>query len=96
MPRVAIQDRRARAAAGALAQEFYLACKGEACRLPWNLTSMARSGESYDFGDGGVDSVADAIPEVAAVVRIYNPYGLKSQPFVASPDLYSARTSTWS
>lgn len=85
-----------RAAAGALAQEFYLACKGEACRLPWNLTSMARSGESYDFGDGGVDSVADAIPEVAAVVRIYNPYGLKSQPFVASPDLYDTRTPTWS
>lgn len=84
-----------RAAAGVLANEFYLACSGKECRLPWNLTSIARSGESYDFGEGGIDGVVATIPEVAALVRIYNPYGLKSQPFVASPDLYSTRTPTW-
>lgn len=85
-----------RVAAGALAREFYLACNGEACRLPWNISNMARQGESYDFGEKtGVDAVADSIPEVAAVVRIYNPYGLKAQPIVASPDMYSTRTTTW-
>ena len=85
-----------KAAAGALAVEFYAACADEPCKLPWNLTSMARNGESYEMGEGGIDGVVEAIPEVAAVVRIYNPYGLKSQPFVASPDAYSARTPTWS
>lgn len=84
-----------RAAAGALAVEFLAACNGESCRLPWNITSMARNGESYEMGDGDIDSIADGIPEVAAVVRIYNPYGLKSQPFVASPDMYGTRASTW-
>ena len=84
-----------RAAAGALAVEFLAACNGEDCRLPWNVTSMARAGESYELGDGSVDDVVAAIPEVAAVVRIYNPYGLKSQPFVASPDMYGTRTPSW-
>lgn len=86
-----------RAAAGVLANEFYLACGGQACRLPWNIVSMARSGESYEFGEeGGVEGIATAIPEVAALVNIYNPYGLKSAPFVASPDMYDVRTPTWS
>lgn len=84
-----------RAAAGALAAEFYAACKGEECRLPWNIQSIARTGESYDFGEGGIDGVVSGIPEVAAVIRIYNPYGLKAQPIIASPDMYSTRTPTW-
>lgn len=82
------------AAAGALAAEFYAACRGEDCRLPWNLQTMTRNGESYDFGEGSIDGVVSGMPEVAAVVRIYNPYGLKSQPVVASPDLYTTRRRT--
>lgn len=84
-----------RAAAGALASEFYASCTGGACRLPWNVTQASRQGESYDFGEGGLEGVADTIPEVAAVVRIYNPYGLKSRPRVMSPDAPKARVTTW-
>lgn len=84
------------AAAGALAAEFYASCKGEECRLPWNITSRTTQGESMDFGEGGVDGVAEAIPEVAAVVRMYNPHGLKSRPMIASPDSRQTRVPTWS
>lgn len=84
-----------KAAAGALANEFYLACAGAECRLPNNVTNAARQGESYNmelpsFFDGDTN-----IPEVDAVVRIYNPYRLKSVPTIASPDDDVTRVPTW-
>lgn len=83
------------AAAGALADEFYKSCKGETCRLPWNITSRTVQGDSMDFGEGGIDGVAESIPEVAAVVRVYNPNGLKTRPAIYSPDARKTRTTTW-
>lgn len=84
-----------RAAAGVLAAEFYEACQGNPCRLPWNLQQATINGDQYDFGEGGAEGVAASFPEVAAVVRVYNPHGLKSPPVVASPDDYKARVTTW-
>lgn len=84
-----------RAAAGALAYEFYKGCKGEECRLPNNVISATGNGLSYDMEALDVTEGA-SIPEVMAVVRIYNPHGLKSAPAVASPDAYMTRMTTWS
>ena len=84
-----------RAAAGALAAEFYEACQGNACRLPSNITSMSRSGESYDFQQTDLPEGDLGIPEVNAVIAIYNPYRLKSAPKVVSPDSQNAMVPTW-
>lgn len=77
-----------RAAAGALAYEFYKGCKGEECRLPNNVIRASGGGLSYDMDILDISEGA-SIPEVVAVVRVYNPYGLKSRPTVASPDAYA-------
>lgn len=77
------------AAAGVLANEYLLACdQSDQCRLPLYVTSMMRSGESYDFDPQLTADAIPLIPEVQAVVRIYNPAGLKSPVIVASPDMY--------
>lgn len=84
-----------RAAAGVLANEFLLACDGDdACRLPYNVTNVSRQGETYEF-DNGVEESAASIPQVAAVLRIFNPNGLKSPVIVASPDAYLTPVPTW-
>jgi hypothetical protein len=84
-------------AAGILAHEFYLSCEGGACRLPSNVVRASRGGESYefqptDFPDGQTD-----IPEVNAVIRIYNPNGLKMPVTMASPETVGTggRMTTW-
>ena len=82
------------AAAGALAVEFYKGCNGEECRLPGNVISVNRGGESYDLEPMSFKEGETGIPEVDAVIRIYNPHGLKAEPFVVSPDLYSTRART--
>lgn len=83
------------AAAGALAAEFYAACQGGACRLPGNVTSMTTQGSSYEFETVDYPDGKTGIPEVDAVIRIYNPYALKMGPIVGSPDAYSTRTPSW-
>lgn len=82
------------AAAGVLANEFLLSCEGGECRLPGNVVSASSGGATYSFEDTDA-SAGFGIPEVQAVVRIYNPYGLKSEPIVASPDMYETATPTW-
>jgi hypothetical protein len=82
------------AAAGALANEFLLSCMGEDCRLPGNVTSVTTPGATYNFDDAQAQD-GFGIPEVQAVIRIYNPYGLKAEPIVASPDMYETATRTW-
>lgn len=85
-----------RAAAGALAIEYYAAIGGEDCRLPWNLVAATREGETYDFGeDGGIDAVVQMMPVVASVVRIYNPNGLKTRPRVIVPGGDRERVTPW-
>jgi len=89
------QNRMTEAAAGRLANEFLLACAGDECRLPYNVTSMARSGEAYDFEPVDFLEGKTGIFEVDTVIRIYNPNQLKSPVIVASPDSYltPARTA---
>lgn len=83
-------------AAGVLANEFLLACAGDdSCRLPYNVTSAVRSGESYDFQQTDFVDGNTGIPEVQALLRIYNPNMLKSPVIVASPDDYLVATPTW-
>lgn len=84
-----------RAAAGRLAVEFYRACSGDACQLPGNVTRIARGGESYEFEPLDFPEGKTGLHEVDAVIRIYNPYGLRARPTVVSPDVSSARVPTW-
>jgi hypothetical protein len=84
-------------AAGVLANEFYQSCIGAECRLPSNITSATRGGESYQFDQGDFTEVVDSIPELGAIVRIYNPYGLKAPVSMASPETLGigGRVTTW-
>lgn len=75
-----------RAAAGVLASEFFLACEGDdACRLPRNVTSVTRAGDSYELEPVSMPEGELNIPEVDAVVRIYNPNGIKTPGRVIVP-----------
>jgi hypothetical protein len=78
-----------RAAAGALAADFYAGCEGGQCRLPANLVAANRAGESYEFETTDFADGKTGIREVDAVIQIYNPYGLKTRPTVVSPDSLS-------
>lgn len=94
--RGAAPNRMTNAAAGALANEFLKACDGDSsCRLPYNVTSASRSGETYEFDQSDFADGDTGIPEVQALIRIYNPNRLKSPVIVASPDDYitPARTA---
>lgn len=84
-------------AAGILANEFYKACKGDECRLPANITTATRQGESYDFAPTDFEGGDTGIPEVNAVIRIYNPFGLKAPVTMASPETVGVggRMTTW-
>ncbi|MGO1566462.1 MAG: hypothetical protein ACTHXC_00430 [Brachybacterium sp.] len=85
-----------RAAAGVLAAEFYDACSGKNCRLPRGVTNVARNGVTYEVESHLFESGSTGIPEVDAVIRIYNPYRMKSAPRILSPDgPRSPRRQTW-
>lgn len=84
-----------RYAAGVLANEFYLACSGKDCRLPNGVTNIVRSGMSMTVQTGLFSDNVTGITEVDAVIRIYNPYGLKARPRVMSPDRNRGRITTW-
>lgn len=84
-----------RAAAGALANEFLLSCEGSACRLPGNVTSASGQGMSYEFAPQDWEGGETGIPEVNAVIRIYNPANLKTGVTVSSPDDSFTRTPTF-
>ena len=76
-----------RMAAGVLAVEFYRACAGDKkCRLPRGVTSVARNGVSYEVDAGLFSDGYTKIPEVDAVIRIFNPNRLMGAPRVLSPD----------
>ncbi len=83
-------------AAGVLANEFLLACQGDpACRLPYNVKTVARQGETYDFTERDFLDGDTGIPEVQALIRMLNPNQLKSPVIVASPDDYMQAVPTW-
>jgi hypothetical protein len=83
-------------AAGVLANEFLLACDQDAnCRLPYNVTNVTRAGETFDLSMIDFVNGDTGIPEVQALIRIYNPNQLKSPVIVASPDVMPTRMTTW-
>lgn len=84
-----------RAAAGVLAVEFYKACTSGKCRLPKGVRSVARGGATYEIDTELFPGGYTRIPEVDAVIRMYNPNTLKSAPRVLSPDSGNARRQTW-
>lgn len=84
-----------RYAAGLLAAEFYRACDGGECRLPTGVTNVARAGVTYTMEGVTFPGGMSGIPEVDAVIRIYNPNGLKGPSRVMSPDRLRGRTQTW-
>lgn len=85
-----------RYAAGLLAFEFYQACIGKNCKLPRNVTNVARNGVTYDLEVGLFEGGFTRIPQVDAVIRIYNPHGAKSPARVLSPDAPArGRRQTW-
>jgi hypothetical protein len=84
-----------RYAAGLLAAEFYKACEGGECRLPTGVTNIARAGVTYTMEGVSFPGGMSGIPEVDAVIRIYNPNGLKGPSRVLSPDRLQGRTQTW-
>ena len=85
-----------RFAAGVLAAEFYKACTRQKCRLPAGVTQVVRGGTTYEIQTGLFENGRTGLQEVDAVIRIYNPYVLKSPPRVLSPESGTrGRTPTW-
>lgn len=84
-------------AAGILAAEFYRSCmKDSACRLPRGVTRVSRGSATYEVDTKVFVNGFTRIPEVDAVIRIYNPHLAKSAPKVLSPDGPSVgRRQTW-
>lgn len=84
------------AAAGELACEYAKACLGLACRLPSRAQSITRQGVSMSVVN--IDEVLRAgltgIQTVDQVIMMINPYGLKSQMRISSPDLPVTRVVT--
>lgn len=85
-----------RYAAGLLAAEFYKACTGQACALPSGVTGITRAGMSIEIQTGLFSNGYTGIQEVDAIIRIYNPHGVKGPSRVLSPDSGRARKQTWS
>jgi hypothetical protein len=85
-----------RYAAGVLAGEFYKLSKGEKeCRIPRNATTVTRGGKTIEL-DPDLYKALMRIPEVAAVVNIFNPNRLKTAPRVLSPEMdRRPRRTTW-
>jgi len=84
-----------RYAAGLLASEFLKACTGGQCRLPSGVTSISRSGMTMQIPSGLFPTGGTGIREVDAIIRIYNPNGLKMTARVTSPDSSRGRVQTW-
>lgn len=81
-------------AAGRLAAEFAKACNGDACALPTNVTALTRQGVSMEFEANPFAGGTTGMPDVDAIVKIFNPYGHKTPPRVWSPDLPEPRMQT--
>lgn len=82
-------------AVGVLANEFYQACLGKKCRLPRGVTSIVRQGVSMEIEIGMFQSGWTAIPEVDAVIRIYNPHALKAPSRFIVPGRGAQARQTW-
>lgn len=83
-------------AAGVLAREFALACRGGACSLPPGVVQVARSGITIDLAVGSFPGGMTGNREVDLYVQSMNPYAVRSMAEVFSPDVPRARRTTWS
>lgn len=72
-------------AAGLLAIEYAKLCMGQECGLPERVTAVSRQGVSWEISASIFDEGLTGIREVDTVVRIYNPYGLRTPPSVWTP-----------
>lgn len=83
-----------RYAAGILAVEFYKLCNDQPCRLPDGASSINRAGLQIELVTGLFANGQSGIKEVDAIVRVYNPNGLRVPPRAMSPDTMRARVQT--
>lgn len=81
--------------AGILACEYAKACSGEACRLPRNVTGLARQGVAMQIEPASFSGGLTGIPEVDSYIRYWNPNLLKQPSKVWSPDVRRPRVTTW-
>jgi hypothetical protein len=85
-----------RYAAGILANEFYALMNGEQCRLPDGATNVSRAGVTIELTTGLFANGQTGIKEVDAIIRVYNPNGLRVPPRAMSPDSMRGRIRTGS
>lgn len=81
-------------AAGMLAVEFYKSCTGGDCALPANAIAVTRNGVSMEMQAGIFPEGKTNIPIVDNLIGLYNPFGLKVPPVIASPDTRRPRMTT--
>jgi hypothetical protein len=78
-------------AAGVLAMEFAKACAGSKCRLPSNVTAVARQGVAYEIAAGLFANGNTGIREVDGWIGLWNPEGLRQAVNVWWPGKRSPR-----
>lgn len=84
-------------AAGLLAVEFYLACKGEKCKLPDGVRTVTRQGVTMEIRTDMFENGLTGIKGVDSVIRAYNPHALKQEASVMIPrPTRGGRRTTWS
>lgn len=73
-----------RMAIGELAREIALACLGQECALPWNVTTAIRQGVTIELGDP--TDIANRLYFVGLFIRSVNPNRYKSTARIFDPD----------
>jgi len=83
-------------AGGIMASEWYKALTGaRECRLPANVTGLTRQGVTMEIQTGMFPGGRTGIREVDMFLNLWNPYALKVEPTVSSPDVPRNRATTW-
>lgn len=82
-------------AAGKLAFEFTKLCQGKKCALPKGVTNIVREGVTMEVRQGMFPDGFTGIEEVDTLIEILNPYRLRQQTMIVSPDtMRRGRTTT--
>ncbi|QUE25327.1 head-to-tail adaptor [Microbacterium phage Fizzles] len=77
-----------RSAAGALAAEFYKACRADKnCRFPRKVKEVTRNGVTYEVDTAMFTNGVTNVPEADFVINMLNPSHLKYRPRAISPDM---------
>lgn len=78
--------------------ELFKATDGQKCRLPARVEGIFRQGVNIDFSDDNLDLLSKGrtgIPETDGWLALVNPGGTSGPPSVHSPDLATARVTSW-